>query len=833
MAEEVKKIITVEVGKSITNVRDFKKHIEDLRGALLGLNQESDEYKAIAEQITTDQAKLNEVLSVGKKNTDSAAGSYNELNNQLKSLRNQYRALSETERNSATGQTILQNITKLDEELKDIDESMGQYYRNVGNYKGAFEEAFKAMAQNIGNVNPELGRLMRTASSLIPLIKSATKAATTGLKGVKAALASTGIGLLVVALGEIIANWQQIATWVSRVIGLQNQYTQAVNNTNSAVSQLVVNTQTVLSNMLAIANAQGKTQREQAEMSLRFLNQQKSLYEQIGRIQGDIESYLRAHKQADTYSARTKAVSDLKMELSSLIAVLKLTDKPTEAFENYLKFLNENTVAGNVDKITKETRKFLNENKAAFDEAAKQLEGIPQQITQAEVNLQVAKENEKRAAKEAKEESDKAFMSEEERLRKEAQAKIDQINKLKEERTITEQEAAETILAINKKLDKDIADARENAYKNSPAFKQLEKDKSDADALYKSLEHYGEDELKVLEDQYNRNYELLETFYGKDNGILIKLTREYEDRRAEIIAAREQEITERQNQENAKRAEELRNSLEKDLSDQAFDEAQKTSGASRLWTRDSWTHEKDEESEYQKQDLIYDIEMQGYQKRLELYDQYLSTMNESDAGYFDLKRERDTEEMAMLQAEYEHREELEDRLLDKRKKDMQIAQGMISAYSGMWSAMVDFMVQGEEEGSEKWKAFKISEAVISTLAGMAGAFMQGMNSAPMPWGAIIGAAGATTAMITGMAQVNEIKNTQMGSGNGTVSGISAAGAGVGVEPLLNEQYDLQRMTNLSLQSDDYLPGNTQVYVLESDIQEVGTRVQVRENNATF
>lgn len=833
MAEEVKKIITVEVGKSITNVRDFKKHIEDLRGALLGLNEESEEYKTIAEQISTDQAKLNEVLAVGKKNTDSAAGSYNELNNQLKSLRQQYKALSETERNSTTGQAILQSITQLDTQLKDIDSSMGQYYRNVGNYKEAFEEAFKAVSRNIGNINPELGKLMSTASSLIPLIKKATTAATTGLKGIKAGLASTGIGLLVVALGEIVAHWEQIAGWVSRVIGLQNQYTQAVNNTNSAVSQLVVNTQTVLNNMLAIANAQGKTQREQAEMSLRFLNQQKSLYEQIGRIQGDIDSYLNAHKRADTYAARIQAVSDLKLELSSLISVLELTDKPTEAFENYLNFLNENTVAGNVDKITKETKKFLNENKAAFDEAAKQLEGIPQQITQAEVNLQVAKENEKRAAKEAKEESDRAFMTEEERLRKDAQAKIDQINKLKEERTITEQEAADTILAINKKLDKDIQDARNAAYKNSPASQLYEKEKSDAEALYKSLENYGVDELKVLEDQYNRNYVLLETFYGKDNGILIKLTQEYEDKRAEIIAAREKEITDRENAENQERVANLLKSLDDALSDVSFDEQQKVAGAGRMWTRDSWTHESDEKSEYQKQDVIHDIEMQGYQKRLELYDQYLATMDQSSEEYFNLKRERDTEEMAMLQEEYDYANELEDRALAKKKKNMQIAQGMINAYGQMYSAMADYMIQGEEEGSERWKAFKISEAVISTLAGMAGAFMQGMNSAPMPWGAIIGAAGATTAMITGMAQINEIKNTQMGSGNSSISGVSSAGAGVGVEPLLNEQYDLQRLTNLSLQSDDYLPGNTQVYVLESDIQEVGTRVQVRENNATF
>ena len=263
MAEEVKKIITVEVGKSITSVRDFKKHIEDLRGALLGLNEESEEYKTIAEQIATDQAKLNEVMSVGKNNTDAASGSYNELNNQLKALRQQYKALSETERNSTTGQAILQNITKLDEELKDIDESMGQYYRNVGNYKGAFEEAFKAMAQNIGNVNPELGKLMKTAASLIPLIKSASKAATTGLKGIKAGLASTGIGLLVVALGEIVANWEKISNWLGIANKQQKDLTEETKKTANALDDYANTLSKTISDYQNLMRSMGLTDDEQ------------------------------------------------------------------------------------------------------------------------------------------------------------------------------------------------------------------------------------------------------------------------------------------------------------------------------------------------------------------------------------------------------------------------------------------------------------------------------------------------------------------------------------------------------------------------------------------
>ena len=67
-----------------------------------------------------------------------AAGSYRDLNSQLGKLRDTYRNLSELERKDPIGQTTLIEIQKLDKALKGIDADMGQYFRNVGNYRSAF-----------------------------------------------------------------------------------------------------------------------------------------------------------------------------------------------------------------------------------------------------------------------------------------------------------------------------------------------------------------------------------------------------------------------------------------------------------------------------------------------------------------------------------------------------------------------------------------------------------------------------------------------------------------------------------------------------------------------
>ena len=58
----------------------------------------------------------------------------------LINLRNRYKDLAiQNKQNTAEGRALLRNITNLDQKLKGIDASVGQYQRNVGNYFGAFQ----------------------------------------------------------------------------------------------------------------------------------------------------------------------------------------------------------------------------------------------------------------------------------------------------------------------------------------------------------------------------------------------------------------------------------------------------------------------------------------------------------------------------------------------------------------------------------------------------------------------------------------------------------------------------------------------------------------------
>ena len=846
MAEEVKKIITVEVGKSITSVRDFKKHIEDLRGALLGLNEESEEYKTIAEQITTDQAKLNEVLKVGKGNTDSAAGSYNELNNQLKALRNQYKALSETERNSTTGQAILQNITKLDTELKDIDESMGQYQRNVGNYKQAFDGAFKMIASEVGKINPTLGNLLSAVQKLVPAFKGVGTAAGAAGTSIKSAMASTGIGLLVVALGEIIAHWEEISNWASKVLGTQKDITRETKNSADAAKDYARELSEAADEYDRAMRRAGLSAEQRAKNQATIATNYRKINEtNITKVQTYIKWLERLSKESKGWLGddKTKAHNALTEFNANLN---KFEDGLRHDVDELGNQINRITTIGEQilpTQIPEAARRIIKE----FEKDLKYYNSLTEELTNREVSANAkleeiqldAIDNLRARGKQAAQ----AVKSEEQQLIDAYQEEVDAV--IKSELELAEQN--QIILNLTEEFNFKMNQLRKKRWESSDAYRNLQKDKSDFEALIKSIIEEGRTEEEVLEENHDRELYLLNKFLDqyvkKDEDrkeILLKYEQIYWQKKQAIINKNVEDI-EADIEAAAKEIQDTwEKAYKKDLQAQADSEAAALHGADMMWTINPKTHESDINLEREKEDKIYEIRKEGYQRRIALYEEHLLFLEAGSEEYLDMERQITQAQMDLDDMVYQHEVELENRkrediqrTIDKVNEAIRIAQGSVSFYGGIANEIAAYTLETAKEGTAEYKAAQITQTIVSTLSGMVGSFSQAMSLyGPTPWGFALGAAGATAMGIIGALRVNQIKNA---NGNSSI-GSSSAGAsapGAAVSPLLNPDYDLQRITNLSLQSDAFLPGNTQVYVLESDIQEVGNRVQVREQNATF
>ena len=126
MAEtEIIKIINIKTNSAIESVRDLKNYINDLRDDLVKVDKGSKEYEKTLEEIANAQTKLTEVTKDAKNAINYQEGSYRALNQELVNLRNEYKNLSEAERNNAeVGGAMLSRIQELDTELKILNQTL-------------------------------------------------------------------------------------------------------------------------------------------------------------------------------------------------------------------------------------------------------------------------------------------------------------------------------------------------------------------------------------------------------------------------------------------------------------------------------------------------------------------------------------------------------------------------------------------------------------------------------------------------------------------------------------------------------------------------------------
>ena len=195
--------------------------------------------------------------------------------------------------------------------------------------------------------------------------------------------------------------------------------------------------------------------------------------------------------------------------------------------------------------------------------------------------------------------------------------------------------------------------------------------------------------------------------------------------------------------------------------------------------------------------------------------------------------------------------------VEEKNETKAFAEKQVSTYlamskgiSSVFSKVADIMEENinqkvkngeisEEQAKEEFERIKklqIAEAVVNTISGAVGAFMQDKKAFPAPYNYIVAGIDMAATLAAGIAQIQQIKNTQYGSeSSGSASSGGTVSSGVSVMPLLNEQADVQSLQNI--QTENSLQQNQtqdqRVYILESDIQESNNRVSTRDKSTTF
>ncbi|MCD7889424.1 MAG: hypothetical protein LUG23_05870 [Oscillospiraceae bacterium] len=151
--------IRQEIDTARDNLANLTKEQELLTLALMAGGEGYEETKKQLEEVTIaieEQGKQLATLEGEVAQAVVSNGVYSDsligMQAQLTALQNEYASLSAAERESAKGTELLEHISSLRTEVGNLESSMGDSRRNVGNYTGGIEEAFKNMGTT-GGVN--------------------------------------------------------------------------------------------------------------------------------------------------------------------------------------------------------------------------------------------------------------------------------------------------------------------------------------------------------------------------------------------------------------------------------------------------------------------------------------------------------------------------------------------------------------------------------------------------------------------------------------------------------------------------------------------------------
>jgi hypothetical protein len=184
MAEEIVTILKVGTDEAVQSVADLRDNVKQLKEALKEAEKQSGseegwkEYQETLEALKINQAALKDAMYATsgtfddlQKSATGASNSYNSLVNKMAELKREFRATNDEARRNELGKQIFD----INKSLKDYDEKIGQFQRNVGNYKSAIE----GMIPPLKGVNDAIGLIgkqpvLGIIQLLAPLIASIT-----------------------------------------------------------------------------------------------------------------------------------------------------------------------------------------------------------------------------------------------------------------------------------------------------------------------------------------------------------------------------------------------------------------------------------------------------------------------------------------------------------------------------------------------------------------------------------------------------------------------------------------------------------------------------------
>lgn len=848
MADEIRKVIEVDVsgaldslddlrdevvsaGYSFKSLGDAKKYIDKLRASLIDLDEDSEEYAERVEEIDKVQTKLNAAMKATGSSLKDAEGSYNALSKQMSELKKQFKATND----EAERKVLAKQIVDINDQLKTMDASIGNFQRNVGNYEAAFTKGLAGISNEIA----ALGNPLAVAKNGVLALGKAFKTLIANPVGA----VIMAIVVAIKALKKGFDQSEEAGNRLKKAFAAFQPVMNAINNVFTGFANLVG--KIAEKAIPALVNGLMKA----GDWMMKLLNKIGIVSdEKLAAFQKNIEAQKEAIKVTQdltnreiglTEKRRQLQVQEAKTEMEVAELRAKAADKEKYTAEDRQKFLEsavakERELNGLKLAVAKEEYNILNErskltaNSAADNDALAVAEAnlynVKREYYEKERSLlkelQKAGKELSDAEKKRLEELEK-IAEEEEKLKEEELKKVAEIQdraalaqlssadreleilkrKYEEEKALLEKYGEDTA-----KLTEEYQAKQEEIRAKNGGDKVKEIQERASQALLDSTER----DLAILKKKYEEEKKLLEAF-GEDT---VNLTNEYNSRVSEVYQKSGEDKIKALNDEAT---------MERDIADKTI------------------------QNEFEKKERLLEIERERLEGERAIYEELFALDDLSVE-----KKQEYANKLAEINAaiennSYQTKENQKAQAQDLVNTYSKVAEGIgnvMNTVADIWQESIKQRVKNgkltEEQGKkefEQTKKLQIAGAIINGLAGVAMAVSTAMSLGPIA-GPIMAAINSALIITTTALQIAKIKSTTF-DGGGSMTGETPTASAT--PTVTATEYVPNYAANITGESETVNLANAvndgqkdqRVYVVESDINEVGKRVEVRESESTF
>lgn len=258
MAEETITILKVGTDEAVKSVNDLKENIKALKQNLGELEIGTDAYQTTLEELKVNQNALKDAMYATTTSMEDVAAaatgaskSYNSLVHQMAALKEEWRATNDEARRNELGV----QIASINQQLKDMDASVGNFSRNVGNYESgvsglvekfdAWGGILKQMPPTLGAAKESIGKvgesmqlvgkqpILGIIGLLAPIIIKITEALKdneTAMDAVKKVMASLQpvFDVLQMVLEKVAQGVAKVAEWFVNLLGESGETFQKI-----------------------------------------------------------------------------------------------------------------------------------------------------------------------------------------------------------------------------------------------------------------------------------------------------------------------------------------------------------------------------------------------------------------------------------------------------------------------------------------------------------------------------------------------------------------------------------------------------------------------------